>query len=50
MGTEILMEKEEDSLNSRKKSVVVKLNSEKFDDFIQRLLDSGKFLVYLSHS
>ncbi|TKH02922.1 hypothetical protein FC682_20005 [Peribacillus simplex] len=49
MGTEILMEKEEDSLNSRKKPMVVKLNSEELDDFIQRFPDNGEFFGLTYH-
>ncbi|WMX54292.1 hypothetical protein [Peribacillus sp. R9-11] len=51
MGTEILMEKEEETLNSRKKPMVVKLNSEQLDDFIQRFPDAGEFfgLSYQIH-
>ncbi|MFD4817036.1 hypothetical protein [Peribacillus butanolivorans] len=49
MGTEILMEKEEDILNSRKKPMVVKLNSEQLDDFIQRFPDAGEFFGLSYH-
>ncbi|MGW6302651.1 hypothetical protein [Peribacillus butanolivorans] len=49
MGTEILMEKEEDTLNSRKKPMVVKLNSEQLDDFIQRFPDNGEFFGLTYH-
>ncbi|WJE46162.1 hypothetical protein QRD90_18280 [Peribacillus frigoritolerans] len=50
--TETVMMKEEvDSLNSRKKPMVVKLNSEQLDDFIQRFPDAGEFfgLTYQIH-
>ncbi|MGW6385092.1 hypothetical protein [Peribacillus butanolivorans] len=49
MGTEILMEKEENSLNSRKKPMVVKLNSEQLDDFIQRFPNDGEFFGLTYH-
>ncbi|MFI8493283.1 hypothetical protein ACIGC1_10290 [Peribacillus butanolivorans] len=49
MGPEILMEKEEDTLNSRKKPMVVKLNSEQLDDFIQRFPDAGEFFGLTYH-
>ncbi|WP_185152240.1 hypothetical protein [Peribacillus simplex] len=46
------MEKEEDcKINSKKKPMVVKLNSEQLDDFIQRYPNTGEFfcLTYLIH-
>ncbi|WJE46154.1 hypothetical protein QRD90_18240 [Peribacillus frigoritolerans] len=43
MGTEILMEKEEDTLNNRKKPMVVKLNSEQLDDIIRIFPNTGGF-------
>ncbi|MFJ7681448.1 hypothetical protein [Peribacillus butanolivorans] len=49
MGTEILMEREESSLNSRKKPMVVKLNSEQLDDFIERFPDTGEFFGLSYH-
>ncbi|MET3319948.1 UNVERIFIED_ORG: hypothetical protein ABIC97_003045 [Peribacillus simplex] len=49
MGTEILIEKEEDTLNSRKKPMVVKLNSEQLDDFIQRFPNTGEFFGLTYH-
>lgn len=41
--TETLIERVEDSLHSRKKPMVVKLNSEQLDDFIQKFPDDGEF-------
>ncbi|MGJ3196288.1 hypothetical protein [Peribacillus frigoritolerans] len=43
MGAEILMEKDVDSLKSRNKPMVVKLNSEQLDDYIQRFSNIGEF-------
>ncbi|MDQ0883000.1 hypothetical protein QFZ73_004011 [Peribacillus sp. V2I11] len=43
--TETLMEKEEDSLNSRKKPMKVKLNSEQLDNFIQIFLNMESFFA-----
>ncbi|MEK4537576.1 hypothetical protein NST21_19920 [Peribacillus sp. FSL K6-1552] len=40
-----IMQKEEDSLSSRKKPMVVKLNSEQLDEFIKRFPDAGEFFV-----
>ncbi|MBT2667500.1 hypothetical protein J7J00_18770 [Bacillus sp. ISL-4] len=47
--TEAVGEKEEDSLNSRKKPMVVKLNSEQLDDIIQKFLNTGKFFGLTYH-
>ncbi|MGG4265226.1 hypothetical protein [Peribacillus simplex] len=47
--TETLMETVEDSQNSRKKPMVVKLNSEQLDDFIQRFPDGGEFFGLSYH-
>ncbi|MGE7764373.1 hypothetical protein [Peribacillus sp. NPDC096540] len=47
--TETVMEREEDSLNSRKKPMVVKLNTEQLDDFIQRFPDDGEFFGLCYH-
>ncbi|CAH0135335.1 hypothetical protein SRABI96_00342 [Peribacillus sp. Bi96] len=48
--TETVMEKEEeDTLNSRKKPMVVKLNSEELDDFIQRFPNTGEFIGLTYH-
>ncbi|MFE4130431.1 hypothetical protein [Peribacillus sp. YIM B13482] len=47
--TETLMETVEDSQNSRKKPMVVKLNSEQLDEFIQRFPDDGEFFGLSYH-
>lgn len=43
------MEKEEASLDSRKKPMVVKLNSEELDDFNQRFPNTGEFFGLIYH-
>lgn len=48
--TETLMETVEDSQNSRKKPMVVKLNSEQLDEFVQRFQRTESFWFKLSHS
>lgn len=47
--TETLMETVEDSQNSRKKPMVVKLNSEQLDEFVQRFPDDGEFFGLSYH-
>ncbi|MDF9760389.1 hypothetical protein OKW24_002162 [Peribacillus simplex] len=47
--TETLMETVEDSQNSRKKPMVVKLNSEQLDEFIQRFPYDGEFFGLSYH-
>ncbi|MFP3510696.1 hypothetical protein SB775_13745 [Peribacillus sp. SIMBA_075] len=47
--TETLMETVEDSQNSRKKPMVVKLNSEQLDEFVQRFPDDGEFFGLCYH-
>ncbi|MBT2667507.1 hypothetical protein J7J00_18805 [Bacillus sp. ISL-4] len=47
--TENVMERVEDSLHSRKKPMVVKLNSEQLDDFIQKFPDDGEFFGLSYH-
>ncbi|MGE7683260.1 hypothetical protein [Peribacillus simplex] len=47
--TETVMERVEDSLHSRKKPMVVKLNSEQLDDFIQKFPDDGEFFGLSYH-
>ncbi|MDW7613470.1 hypothetical protein SC499_01710 [Peribacillus simplex] len=47
--TETLMETVEDSQNSRKKPMVVKLNSEQLDEFIQIFPNDGEFFGLSYH-
>ncbi|MDM5452692.1 hypothetical protein [Peribacillus simplex] len=47
--TETLMETVEDSQNSRKKPMVVKLNSEQLDEFVQRFPEDGEFFGLSYH-
>ncbi|MES1038100.1 MULTISPECIES: hypothetical protein [Peribacillus] len=48
--SETVMERVDDSLHSsRKKPMVVKLNSEQLDDFIQKFPDDGEFFGLSYH-
>ncbi|MGG0788096.1 hypothetical protein ABE132_05070 [Peribacillus simplex] len=47
--TETVMERVEDSLHSRKKPMVVKLNSEQLDDFIRKFPEDGEFFGLCYH-
>ncbi len=47
--TETVMERVEDSLHNRKKPMVVKLNSEQLEDFIQKFPEDGEFFGLSYH-
>ncbi|MED3892296.1 hypothetical protein P4601_20590 [Peribacillus frigoritolerans] len=47
--TENVMDRVKDTLHSRKKPMVVKLNSEQLDDFIKKFPDDGEFFGLSYH-